>query len=127
PDGSGLTAAQQLGLAGHTVVVFERDDAVGRLLRYGIPEFKLEKSVLDRRLVQLRAEGIRFRTGVTIGGDGPHDLSLSELSERFDAVVLAVGATVPRPLGVSGQGVSGVHAAMDYLVPANREALGDPR
>jgi glutamate synthase (NADPH/NADH) small chain len=122
---AGLAAAQQLGRAGHTVVVFERDDAVGGLLRYGIPEFKLEKSVLDRRLVQLRAEGIRFRTGVTIGGDGPDDLSLSELSERFDAVVLAVGATNPRPLGVSARDVAGVHPAMDYLVPANREALGD--
>ncbi|USQ78287.1 glutamate synthase subunit beta [Ornithinimicrobium faecis] len=124
---AGLAAAQQLGRAGHTVVVFERDDAVGGLLRYGIPEFKMEKSVLDRRLVQLRSEGIRFRTGVTIGGDGPADLSIADLSERFDAVVLAVGSTVPRPLGVSGQEVPGVHAAMDYLVPANREALGADR
>ncbi|MCK0113802.1 glutamate synthase subunit beta [Ornithinimicrobium sp. F0845] len=124
---AGLAAAQQLGRAGHTVVVHERDDAVGGLLRYGIPEFKMEKSVLDRRLVQLRSEGIRFRTGVTIGGDGPGDLSLAELSERFDAVVLAVGSTVPRPLGVTGQEVAGVHPAMDFLVPANREALGAER
>ncbi|WP_109471448.1 glutamate synthase subunit beta [Ornithinimicrobium cavernae] len=124
---AGLAAAQQLSRAGHTVVVFERDDAVGGLLRYGIPEFKMEKSVLDRRLVQLRAEGIRFRTGVTIGGSGADDLTLTELSERFDAVVLAVGSTVPRPLGVAGQEVPGVHPAMDYLVPANREALGAPR
>ena len=124
---AGLAAAQQLGRAGHTVVVHERDDAVGGLLRYGIPEFKMEKSVLDRRLVQLRSEGIRFRTGVTIGGDGPGDLSLAELSERFDAVVLAVGSTVPRPLGVNGQELAGVHPAMDYLVPANREALGAER
>ncbi len=124
---AGLAAAQQLGRAGHTVVVHERDDAVGGLLRYGIPEFKMEKSVLDRRLVQLRSEGIRFRTGVTIGGDDPDDLSLNELSERFDAVVLAVGSTVPRPLGVSGQDVAGVYPAMDYLVPANREALGADR
>ena len=124
---AGLAAAQQLGRAGHTVVVIERDDAIGGLLRYGIPEFKMEKSVLDRRLVQLRAEGIRFRTGITVGGDGPDDLSLTELRERFDAVVLAVGSTVPRPMGVAGQEVSGVHPAMAYLVPANREALGADR
>ena len=121
---AGLAAAQQLGRAGHTVVVFERDDAVGGLLRYGIPEFKMEKSVLDRRLVQLRAEGIRFRTGVTIGGTGREDLTLDELGERFDVVVLAVGATVPRALGAPGQDLPGVLPAMDYLVPANREALG---
>jgi glutamate synthase (NADPH) small chain len=121
---AGLAAAQQLSRAGHTAIVFERDDAVGGLLRYGIPEFKMEKAVLDRRLVQLRGEGIRFHTGVTIGGDGPRDLSLDELRERFDAVVIATGSTVPRPLGVPGGELPGVHAAMDYLVPANREALG---
>jgi glutamate synthase (NADPH) small chain len=121
---AGLAAAQQLSRAGHTAVVFERDDAVGGLLRYGIPEFKMEKSVLDRRLVQLRGEGIRFHTGLTIGGDGPRDLSLDDLRERFDAVVLATGSTVPRPLPVPGADATGVHAAMDYLVPANREALG---
>ncbi|CAN5794544.1 glutamate synthase subunit beta [soil metagenome] len=121
---AGLAAAQQLGRAGHTVVVHERSEAIGGLLRYGIPEFKMEKAVLDRRLVQLRGEGIRFRTGVTIGGSGPRDLSLQELHERFDAVVLAVGATVARPIGVPGADLSGVLLAMDYLVPANREALG---
>jgi glutamate synthase (NADPH/NADH) small chain len=124
---AGLAAAQQLGRAGHTVVVLERSDAVGGLLRYGIPEFKMEKAVLDRRLVQLRGEGIRFRTGVTVGGDGPDDLSLAELRERFDAVVLATGSTVPRTLQVPGAHLDGVHPAMDYLVPANREALGGPR
>ncbi|MFK5635379.1 MULTISPECIES: glutamate synthase subunit beta [unclassified Ornithinimicrobium] len=124
---AGLAAAQQLGRAGHTVVVYERDDAVGGLLRYGIPEFKMEKAVLDRRLVQLRGEGIRFLTGVTIGGNGPDDLTLSELRERFDAVVLATGSTVPRLLGVPGSDLAGVHPAMDYLVPANKEALGAPR
>ncbi len=96
---AGLAVAQQLSRAGHTAVVFERDDAVGGLLRYGIPEFKMEKAVLDRRLVQLRGEGIRFHTTITIGGDGPRDLSLDELRERFDAVVLATGSTTPRPLG----------------------------
>jgi glutamate synthase (NADPH/NADH) small chain len=124
---AGLAVAQQLSRAGHTAVVFERDDAVGGLLRYGIPEFKMEKAVLDRRLVQLRGEGIRFHTGITIGGDGPRDLSLDELRERFDAVVLATGSTRPRPLGVTGSEAFGVHAAMDYLVPANREALGARR
>ena len=124
---AGLAAAQQLGRAGHTVVVYERADAVGGLLRYGIPEFKMEKAVLDRRLVQLRGEGIRFLTGVTIGGDGPDDLSLDELRERFDAVVLATGSTVPRMLQVPGADLDGVHAAMDFLVPANKEALGAER
>ena len=124
---AGLAAAQQLGRAGHTVVVHERSDAVGGLLRYGIPEFKLEKSVLDRRLVQLRGEGIRFVTGVTVGGQGPDDLSLAQLRERFDAVVLATGSTVPRGLQVRGADLDGVHPAMDYLVPANREALGAAR
>ncbi len=87
----------------------------------------MEKAVLDRRLVQLRGEGIRFRTGVTVGGDGPDDLSLAELRERFDAVVLATGSTVPRTLQVPGAHLDGVHPAMDYLVPANKEALGGPR
>ncbi len=121
---AGLAVAQQLSRAGHTVIVFERDDAIGGLLRYGIPEFKMEKAVLDRRLVQLRGEGIRFHTGVTIGGDGPHDYGLQDLRSRFDAVVLATGSTVPRPLGVAGAQLPGVHAAMEFLVPANREALG---
>jgi len=124
---AGLAVAQQLSRAGHTVLVYERDDAVGGLLRYGIPEFKMEKAVLDRRLVQLRGEGIRFRTNVTIGGDGPDDFSLAELQSRFDAVVLATGSTVPRPLSIEGAELAGVHPAMDYLVPANREALGAER
>ncbi|HSP59477.1 MAG TPA: glutamate synthase subunit beta [Ornithinimicrobium sp.] len=124
---AGLAAAQQLGRAGHTVVVYERDDAVGGLLRYGIPEFKMEKAVLDRRLVQLRGEGVRFVTGVAVGGDGPDDVSLEELRERFDAVVLATGSTVARRLQVPGADLDGVHVAMDYLVPANREALGAAR
>ncbi|MGB3762546.1 MAG: glutamate synthase subunit beta [Ornithinimicrobium sp.] len=124
---AGLAAAQQLSRAGHTVLVYERDDAVGGLLRYGIPEFKMEKAVLDRRLVQLRGEGIRFRTNVTIGGDGPDDFSLTELASRFDAVVMATGATTPRALPIPGSDLAGVYPAMDYLVPANREALGSER
>ncbi|MBW8173172.1 glutamate synthase subunit beta [Ornithinimicrobium sp. Arc0846-15] len=122
---AGLAAAQQLSRAGHTVIVYERDDAVGGLLRYGIPEFKMEKSVIDRRLVQLRGEGIRFRTGVAIGAEG--HLSLEDLRSRFDAVVLATGSTVPRDIGAENAKSEGVYPAMEYLVPANRESLGAER
>ncbi|HYN30504.1 MAG TPA: glutamate synthase subunit beta [Dermatophilaceae bacterium] len=119
---AGLAAAQQLTRAGHTVVVYERADAPGGLLRYGIPEFKMEKAVLDRRLAQMRAEGTRFRNGVEIGTD----LTTEDLRSRFDAVVLAIGATVPRDLPVPGRELDGVLQAMDYLPPANRAALGHP-
>ena len=118
---AGLAAAQQLTRAGHTVAVFERADKAGGLLRYGIPEFKMEKSVLDRRLAQMVAEGTRFRNGVDIGGD----LTGSELRGRYDAVVLAIGATVPRDLVVSGRELDGVMQAMEFLPPANRVALGE--
>ena len=117
---AGLAAAQQLTRAGHTVAVFERADAPGGLLRYGIPEFKMEKSVLDRRLAQMRSEGTRFRNGVDIGVD----LTGADLRQRYDAVVLAVGATVPRDLPVPGRELDGVMQAMDFLPPANRVALG---
>ncbi|WP_347351305.1 glutamate synthase subunit beta [Intrasporangium sp.] len=117
---AGLAAAQQLTRAGHTVAVFERADKPGGLLRYGIPEFKMEKSVLDRRLRQLEAEGTRFRTGVQVGVDitGP------QLRDRYDAVVLAIGATVPRGLAVPGSELGGIHQAMEYLPQGNRAALG---
>ena len=118
---AGLAAAQQLTRAGHTVAVYERADKAGGLLRYGIPEFKLEKSVLDRRLAQMEAEGTRFRNGVDVGGD----LTGKALRERYDAVVLAVGATVPRDLPVPGRELEGVLQAMEYLPPANRVALGE--
>jgi glutamate synthase (NADPH/NADH) small chain len=118
---AGLAAAQQLTRAGHTVVVFERDDQPGGLLRYGIPEFKLEKSVLARRLRQLEAEGTRFRTGVDVGTT----ITGSALRERYDAVVLAIGATVPRGLEVPGSQLSGIHQAMEYLPQGNRAALGE--
>lgn len=122
---AGLAAAQQLSRAGHTVIVYERDDALGGLLRYGIPEFKMEKSVLDRRLVQLRGEGIRFRTSVAIGAQGQMDLA--DLRSRFDAVVLATGSTIPRDIGATNAAAGGVYPAMDYLVPANRESHGAER
>lgn len=118
---AGLAVAQQLTRAGHTVAVFERADRVGGLLRYGIPEFKLEKAVVDRRLDQMRAEGTRFRTGVDVG----HDLTGAQLRDRYDAIVLAVGSTVPRDLPVPGRELDGVLQAMEYLPPANRVALGE--
>jgi glutamate synthase (NADPH/NADH) small chain len=118
---AGLAVAQQLTRAGHTVAVFERADKAGGLLRYGIPEFKMEKSVLDRRLAQMEAEGTRFRTGVDVGGS----LTGKALRDRYDAVVLAVGATVPRELPVPGRDLDGVMQAMEFLPPANRVALGE--
>jgi glutamate synthase (NADPH/NADH) small chain len=122
---AGLAAAQQLTRAGHAVVVLEKDDRLGGLLRYGIPEFKLEKRHVDRRLQQMREEGTRFRTGVDVGGEGEGALSVEELRSRFDAVVLATGASVPRELAVPGREASGVHPAMDYLTQANRLVEGD--
>jgi len=118
---AGLAAAQQLTRAGHTVAVFEREDKPGGLLRYGIPEFKMEKSVLDRRLDQMKAEGTRFRSGVSVG----QDITGAQLRQRYDAVVLAVGATVPRDLPVPGRELGGIVQAMDFLPPANRVALGE--
>jgi glutamate synthase (NADPH/NADH) small chain len=118
---SGLAAAQQLARAGHRVVVYERSDRLGGLLRYGIPEFKLEKWVLERRLDQMRAEGIAFETGVEVGRDVPADRLLAEM----DAVLLAGGATVPRDLPIPGRDLHGVHQAMEYLTLANRVQEGD--
>jgi glutamate synthase (NADPH/NADH) small chain len=106
--------------------VYERDDRLGGLLRYGIPEFKMEKSVLDRRLAQLRAEGTKFVTGCDVGGDRPGDLTVDQLRRRFDAVVLAVGALRGRDVpDTPGRQLSGVHMAMEHLVPANRACEGD--
>ena len=108
---AGLATAQQLTRAGHTVVVYERDDAIGGLLRYGIPDFKMEKSVLDRRIKQMALEGTVFKTNTEIGVD----ITGEQLRERFDAVVLATGATVPRMLDAPGIGLDGVCYAMEYL------------
>lgn len=118
---AGLAAAQQLTRAGHTVAVYERDDRIGGLLRYGIPDFKMEKKQLEMRLAQMQAEGTRFRAGVEIG----RDLSWPDLKARFDAVVVATGATVPRDLAVPGRDLLGVHFAMDYLVQQNKVVAGD--
>ncbi len=118
---AGLAAAQQLNRAGHWVVVFEKADRIGGLLRYGIPEFKLEKRVLDRRLDQLLAEGVEFRAGVHAGVD----ISADELRKTFHAVLLAAGAERPRDLPVPGRELNGVHFAMEYLPQANRVCLGD--
>ncbi|BDZ58229.1 hypothetical protein GCM10025872_18860 [Barrientosiimonas endolithica] len=118
---AGLAAAQQLTRAGHTVAVYERADKPGGLMRYGIPEFKMEKSVLDRRLEQMTAEGTRFRCGTEVG----KDITGEQLRQRYDAVLLATGATVPRGLPVEGGDLDGVVQAMDYLPDANRVALGE--
>lgn len=118
---AGLAAAQQLARAGHTVAVYERADRIGGLLRYGIPEFKMEKRHLDRRLAQMEAEGVKFRAGVEVGIDE----SAEDLRARFDAVVVAVGATAWRDLPVPGRELAGVYQAMEYLPLANRVQEGD--
>jgi glutamate synthase (NADPH/NADH) small chain len=119
---AGLAAAQQLRRAGHTVVVFEKNERVGGLLRYGIPEFKLEKSVLDLRLGQLEAEGVQFRTGIDVGVD----IAVDELRAEFDAVCVTTGAGAARDLDVPGRELAGVHLAMDFLTAQNRRLFGDP-
>ncbi|WP_332641889.1 glutamate synthase subunit beta [Aeromicrobium sp.] len=118
---AGLAAAQQLTRAGHTVAVYERDDKPGGLLRYGIPEFKMEKIQVDRRIDQMEREGTVFRTGVQVGAT----LTGSQLRDRYDAVVLAIGATVRRDLPVPGREFNGIHQAMEFLPQANRVALGE--
>ncbi|MPY88974.1 MAG: glutamate synthase small subunit [Luteitalea sp.] len=118
---SGLACAQQLARDGHDVVVFERADRVGGLLRYGIPDFKMHKHLLDRRLEQMSAEGVAFRPSVSVGVD----VTGEQLVREFDAVCLAVGATEPRGLNVPGDDLAGVHLAMDYLEQQNRRLAGD--
>jgi glutamate synthase (NADPH/NADH) small chain len=118
---AGLAAAQQLARAGHAVTVFERDDAIGGLLRYGIPDFKLEKERIDARLAQMLAEGVEFRTGVTVGVD----ITAAQLRETYDAVLLACGALAGRDTHETpGRTLNGVHLAMEHLVPANRVVAG---
>jgi len=118
---AGLAAAQQLTRAGHTVAVYERADKPGGLLRYGIPEFKMEKLHVDRRLRQMEREGTIFHNGVHVG----EDLTGDQLRDRFDAVVLAIGACEPRDLPVAGRELNGIHQAMEFLPQANRVALGE--
>jgi glutamate synthase (NADPH/NADH) small chain len=118
---AGLAAAQQLNRAGHLVTVFEKHDRLGGLLRYGIPDFKMEKSSVDRRLEQLRAEGIEFRLNFEIG----MHMQADELQHGFDAVLLAVGAEQPRDLPIPGRELNGIHYAMDYLTQQNKRGAGD--
>ncbi|MDG4827015.1 glutamate synthase subunit beta [Asanoa sp. WMMD1127] len=118
---AGLAAAQQLARAGHAVTVFERDDRIGGLMRYGIPDFKLEKAHIDRRVEQLLAEGVAFETGVNVGVD----VTADQLRAEYDAVLLACGALQGRDTPATpGRGLRGVHLAMEHLVPANRVAAG---
>jgi glutamate synthase (NADPH/NADH) small chain len=119
---AGLAAAQQLTRAGHDVTVFERADRIGGLLRYGIPEFKMEKRHIDRRLAQMEAEGTTFRPGVNVGVD----VTTEELRDEYDAVVLAGGATAGRDLPIPGRQFEGIYQAMEYLPWANRVQQGDP-
>jgi len=131
---AGLACAQQLARAGHDVTVFEKNDRIGGLLRYGIPDFKLEKGVVDRRLEQLREEGVKFRPGVYIGTQPPGDgvgsdarsnLGADEVLAKFDAIVLAGGAEQPRDLPVPGRELDGVHFAMEFLPLQNKRVAGD--
>jgi glutamate synthase (NADPH/NADH) small chain len=118
---AGLAAAQQLNRAGHTVTVFEKADRIGGLLRYGIPEFKMEKWVLDRRLDQMTAEGVQFRTGVNVG----QTITGDQLQKEFDAILLAGGAEQPRDLPVPGRELNGIHFAMEFLPQQNKRCAGD--
>jgi glutamate synthase (NADPH/NADH) small chain len=119
---SGLAAAQQLGRRGHAVTVFEKSDRIGGLLRYGIPDFKLEKAIIDRRIEQMQAEGVSFRPSTHVG----RDVSGEELRQSFQAIVLAGGAEVPRDLPVPGRELRGVYFALEFLVQQNRRGAGDP-
>lgn len=130
---AGMAAAQQLARVGHEVTVFEKNDRVGGLLRYGIPDFKMEKSHIDRRVEQMKAEGVTFRTGVLVGKDFPKNvtnwstetISPDQLQQEFDAVVIAGGAEQPRDLPVPGRELQGVHYAMDFLPLQNKVNAGD--
>ena len=118
---AGLAAAQQLTRAGHTVAVYERADKIGGLLRYGIPEFKMEKAIVDRRIYQMEQEGTRFRTGINVG----KDITGAQLRSKYDAVVIAIGATNWRDINVPGRDAIGVYQAMEYLPWGNKQALGE--
>lgn len=118
---AGMAAAQQLTRAGHTVAVYERAPKIGGLMRYGIPEFKMEKSILDRRIAQMEAEGTRFRAGVEVGTE----ITGQQLRSRYDAIILAVGATQWRDLPVPGRELAGIYQAMEYLPWGNMQALGE--
>ena len=131
---AGLACAQQLARVGHEVTVFEKNDRVGGLMRYGIPDFKMEKSLIDRRVRQMEAEGVKFRTGTFVGKAFPQNgianyakqiMSPETLMAEYDSVVLAAGSEVPRDLGVPGRELDGVHFALEFLIPQNKEVAGD--
>ncbi len=133
---AGLAAAQQLARVGHSVTVFEKNSRIGGLMRYGIPDFKLDKRLIDWRMAQLAAEGVKFQTSTFIGKDAPakgttndakKTISPDELLKRFDAVILAGGAEAPRDLPVPGRELQGVHYALEFLIPQNKEVAGDGR
>ena len=118
---AGLACAQQLARAGHDVTVLERSDRIGGLLRYGIPDFKMEKDLIDRRMAQMEAEGVTFRTSVSVGTD----VTADQLRAEYDAVVIAAGATQSRDLPVPGRGLKGIHYAMEFLPQQNKVVAGD--
>jgi len=131
---AGLAAAQQLARAGHDVTVFEKNSRIGGLLRYGIPDFKLDKAIIDRRMQQMEAEGVTFRTGVVVGSkdmpagiinDATEVVSAEQLQKEFDAVVLAGGSEVPRDLPIPGRELKGTYAALEFLIPQNKQVAGD--
>ncbi len=130
---AGMAAAQQLARAGHSVVLFEKNDRIGGLMRYGIPDFKFEKHHIDRRMEQMRAEGVEFRTGVWVGkampgkgivNDAQQTVTPEQLMQEFDAVVLTGGAEQPRDLPVPGRELDGIHFALEFLIPQNKEVAG---
>ncbi|MBK5102637.1 MAG: glutamate synthase subunit beta [Burkholderiales bacterium] len=122
---AGLACAQQLARAGHDVVLYEKSDRIGGLLRYGIPDFKLEKHLIDRRVEQMRAEGVEFRANQAVGGRGKNALPAKKLLQEFDAVVVSGGAEHPRDLPVPGRELNGVHFAMEFLPQQNKAVAGD--
>ncbi|MBI3480677.1 MAG: glutamate synthase subunit beta [Nitrosomonadales bacterium] len=131
---AGMAAAQQLARAGHSVTVFEKNSRIGGLMRYGIPDFKLDKRLIDWRMAQLAAEGVKFQTNTFIGKEAPvkgttndatKTISPDELLKKYDAVILAGGAEMPRDLPVPGRGLKGVHYALEFLIPQNKEVAGD--
>lgn len=128
---AGLAASQQLARAGHSVTLFEKNNRIGGLLRYGIPDFKLDKSLIDRRILQMEAEGVEFRTSTYIGNktdkveDGLSIVTFDELNAQYDAIVMSGGSETPRDLPVPGRELSGVHFAMEFLTQQNRENAGD--
>ncbi len=131
---AGLAAAQQLARVGHDVTVFEKNSRIGGLLRYGIPDFKLDKRLIDWRMAQLEAEGVKFRTHTFVGKEAPgkevandakKTLSPKELQKDFDAVILAGGSEQPRDLPVPGRGLQGIHFALEFLIPQNKEVAGE--